>query len=293
MAVFLAMPGNEDLAGELARLANGVPAEVEVRPFPDAESYVRVPASVSRQDVFLVCRLSPPDASFLPLIFAARTARSMGADDVRLVAPYLPYMRQDQAFREGEAVSSAIFADLVSREFDGLVTVDPHLHRHSSLADIYTIPTVVVSAARLIGQWILNHIENPVVIGPDVESGQWARAVAEAAGAPWSTFSKIREGDRTVRLESPDLEPWRGRRPVLVDDIVSTGTTILEACRQLTETGFAAPACAIVHGMMDLATGARLERCASVIVTTDTVRNPYSRLSVAPLIAAAIKSEQT
>lgn len=288
MAVFLGMPGSEDLAGELARRTNGILAGLELRKFPDGESYVRLPAGIARQALFLVCRLTPPDSLFLPLFFAARTARSIGASSVWLIVPYLPYMRQDQAFREGEAVSSAIFADLVSREFDGLITVDPHLHRYSSLADIYTIPTIAVSAAELIGQWVRDHVENPVIIGPDVESGQWAKAIAEAAGAPWSTFTKVREGDRAVRLESPDLKPWRQRRPVLVDDIISSGATMLEACRQLSDKGFAAPACAVVHGLMDARAGERLERCISAIVTTDTVRNPYNRLAIAPLIAAAL-----
>lgn len=288
MAFFLSMPGAEALGTELAQLTGGVSEPVETRRFPDGETYVRVPPNLSGQDVFVTCRLSPPDLQFLALVFAARAARSSGAKTLKLIAPYLPYLRQDRIFRDGEALSSTIFADLVSREFDGLVTVDPHLHRYSSLAEIYTIPTMVLSAAKLIGQWVRDHVESPIVLGPDAESEQWAKAIADAAGAPWATFSKVREGDRQVRLRAPDLQPWRGRQPVLVDDIISSGTTMLEAARYLIGEGFRAPHCAVVHGLFDPDTAERLKEFSSGLVTTDTIPNAYSDIAIAPLIAAEL-----
>ncbi|WP_164119514.1 ribose-phosphate pyrophosphokinase-like domain-containing protein, partial [Stenotrophomonas maltophilia] len=85
--------------------------------------------------------LAQPNEKILPLIFAAATARELGAARVGLVAPYLAYMRQDRRFNPGEAVTSRQMAHLVSGAFDWMVTVDPHLHRYSDLSEIYSIPT--------------------------------------------------------------------------------------------------------------------------------------------------------
>jgi len=117
--------------------------------------------------LFLVCTLARPNEKILPLIFAAETARELGARRVGLVAPYLCYMRQDRRFQTGEAVTSRPFATLISRACDWLVTIDPHLHRYKALSEIYTIPARALHAGAAIAGWIKNNIENPFLIGPD------------------------------------------------------------------------------------------------------------------------------
>jgi ribose-phosphate pyrophosphokinase len=286
--LFLAMPGSEDLADRLAELCSAKSAAVEVRQFPDGEDYVRVRADVAGRNIFLVSRLSRPAGQILPLVFAARTVRGLGASRLTLVAPYLPYLRQDRIFHEGEALSSSIFADLLGREFDALMTVDPHLHRYTSLDQVYAIPTVTLSSAGRIGSWVRDNVESPVILGPDAESKQWAECVAEAAGAPWAVFEKQRHGDRNVSLSAPDLAKWRGYTPVMVDDIISSGTTMVEAARAVIEAGLPAPYCIGIHGLLDRAAGKRLEQLARRLLTTDTILNPYSHFEIAPEIARAI-----
>lgn len=293
MTVFLAMPGSEDLADRLAKLCSSESSVVEVRQFPDGEDYVRVPADVAGHHIFLVCRLSRPNSQLLPLVFAARTARTLGAAEVILIVPYLPYLRQDRVFHEGEALSSKIFADLIGREFDGLVTVDPHLHRYESLDEIYEIPTTTLSSAGIVGAWVRDNVENPVILGPDAESRQWAERVAAAAGAPWATFGKQRHGDRSVSLEVPDLAKWRGHVPVLVDDIISSGMTMIEAAKAVRAAGLPAPYCIAIHGLLDQETGRQLEELSARLLTTDTVLNPYSQFGVAPIIADAVSCIRT
>jgi ribose-phosphate pyrophosphokinase len=288
MMLFLAMPGSEDLANRLAELCSANSAAMEVRQFPDGEDYVRVRADVAGRNIFLVSRLSHPGRLLLPLVFAARTIRGLGASRLTLVAPYLPYLRQDQVFQQGEALSSKIFADLLGREFDELMTVDPHLHRYTSLDQVYAIPTMTLSSAGLIGAWVRDNVESPVILGPDVESRQWAERVAAAAGAPWAVFEKERHGDRNVSLSAPDLAKWLGRTPVLIDDVIASGTTMVEAAKAVTEAGLAAPYCIGIHGLLDRAAGKRLEQLARRLLTTDTVVNPYSHFEIAPEIARAI-----
>jgi ribose-phosphate pyrophosphokinase len=284
MGIIFPMPGNEALADELAALTGSATGTIECRRFPDGESYVRVLSDIGNEDAFLVCTLSRPDEKFLPLLFTARALRSAGANSVTLIAPYLAYLRQDRQFNAGEAVSSRIFADLISRAFDRLITVDPHLHRYGSLGEVYAIRAVALDASGLIGGWVRDHIESPVVLGPDAESAQWVEQIARKAGCPWAVFGKERRGDRDVRLTLPSLDEYKGRTPVLADDIISSGRTMIEAARLLV-AGMGRPVCIAVHALFDETAATELQNVARSLLTSDSIPNRYSAFKVAPLIA--------
>lgn len=289
MVAVFALPGNEALAIDLANLTGSQRGELEVRRFPDEESYVRVLTDVAGQDIFLVCSLSSPDSKFLPLVFAARTIRELGAASVGLIAPYLPYLRQDKAFHPGEALSSKIFADLLSREFDSLITVDPHLHRYSSLDELYAIPAHIVRSAALIGRWAKVNVPSALIVGPDRESAQWVAEIAAIADVPWTVFRKDRRGDRDVQLAAPPLAAWRNRTPVLVDDIISSGATMIEGAELILACGLKTPYCVAVHALFDAATGAKIDGIARQLLTTDTILNEFSHFQMGPLIAEQIE----
>lgn len=288
MRVLLPMPGNEAMAAGLAARSSAELGRLETRRFPDQESYVRIASDVRGKVVDIVCSLARPDDQFLSLVFAARTAREMGATAVNLVAPYLAYMRQDKRFQEGEAISSIHFAVLLSQMFDNLVTVDPHLHRRSDLGEIFSIPTRVEHAATLLAEWIKINVERPLVIGPDSESEQWVSAVAQHAGAPHIVLTKQRSGDRQVEIAVPNLEQWKGRRPVLIDDIVSSGRTMIEAARQLKARGLAKPYCLAVHALFAEESYVQLQEITERVVSTDTVPHPSNAVSVVELLAPAV-----
>jgi len=234
-ARLFAMPG----AGPFARsVAANVPlerGELTPRRFPDGETYVRVESDVTRRDCVVVADLARPDEKVVPLLLVAATLRDLGARRVGLVAPYLPYLRQDARFAAGEGITSVYFARWISGAFDWLCTVDPHLHRHPTLAAVYSIPAEVVAAAPRIAAWIRREVAAPLLVGPDEESTQWVAQVAASAGAPFVVAAKRRHGDRDVEIDLPDLAAHRGRTPVLVDDIASTARTMVAVARQLTE----------------------------------------------------------
>lgn len=287
--LLVALPGAEAMADALQRALAAGRVTLAQHRFPDGETLVRFEAPVAGRTVVLVAELSRPDDKTLPLLFAADAARDLGAERVLLVAPYLPYMRQDARFAPGEAITSRTYAGLLSSLFDGLVTVDPHLHRHADLGELYRMPARAVSSASAIGAWIREHVPDALVIGPDVESGQWVAAVAAVAGVPWQVLSKTRHGDRDVEVSLPDAQAGRGRRPVLVDDIVSSARTMIEAVRGIRQVGWPAPACIGVHalfapGAFEALRAAGAER----IVTCDTVPHPSNGIAVAGSIAAAL-----
>lgn len=288
--IVLALPENEALAASLSIEIGGERGAAEIRRFPDGETYVRLDSPVAGQEIVLVCTLDRPDEKLLPLLFLARLAKELGAARVGLVAPYLSYMRQDRRFKAGEAVTSAYFAEIISRSVDWLVTVDPHLHRRSSLKEIYAIPARALGAAPLVSAWIRDRVKNPLLVGPDEESGQWVAAVAIAAGAPYIVLQKERHGDRDVKVSVPEVDRWRGHTPVLVDDIISTGRTMIETAHHLRAAGMPAPVSVGIHGVFAANALAEM-RTAGIaeIVTCNTIPHETNRIDVAPLLAPTIR----
>ena len=288
--VVLAMPGNEALGRALAVALGADYGRFEMRSFPDGETYLRIDEDVAGRAAHLLCTLDRPDPKLLPLLLLAGTLRELGASQIGLIAPYLAYMRQDTRFQPGEAVSSLHFARLLSGAVDWLVTVDPHLHRRASLAEIFSIPTRAVHAAPLISAWIREHAADAFLIGPDRESEQWVAAVAAAAGIPYAVLEKTRRGDREVEITTAALEAHRDRMPILIDDIISTGGTMIAAVQALCAAGWPRPLCIAVHAVMADDADARLQAAgARAIVTCNTISHATNRIDVTGLLAEAVR----
>ena len=288
------MPGNEGHAQALASRLGVAMIVPELRPFPDGEIYVRIEAELANHEVVLVGNLRGAGATFLEAAFLAGTARDLGARRVGMVAPYLAYLRQDSRFHPGEGVTATYFGRLLSQTVDWLVTVDPHLHRLDSLDHVYSIPSTIARAAPAIAQFIAAQIERPVLVGPDAESVQWVSAVAACCSAPYVILEKTRRGDRDVSISAPDgsNDDLRdGHTPVLIDDIVSTGKTLVEATRQLCAAGAAAPMCIAIHAVFADAVHDELVAAgARGIITCDTIPHATNAICVADAIADAVRA---
>lgn len=288
-ALLLPFAGSEDLADALAERLDLPVGELEWRRFPDGESYLRVHDDPAGRDVLVVARLDHPDDKLASLLFAADLLRELGAARIGLVCPYLPYMRQDMRFRPGEAVTSRPFARWLSGGFDWLVTVDPHLHRYASLDELYSLDSRVVEAAPALADWVAGQVDDPVLVGPDGESEQWVSAVAALRNLPWRVFTKKRHGDRDVTLQLPELDALAGHTPVLVDDIISSGTTMAEAARALITAGFDAPVVVGVHGLFGEQARETLAAAGIArIVCTNSVDAPEAEIDLAPLLAEVV-----
>ena len=287
--LFFALPGNEVFAERLAASLNGECGLLTVRDFPDGESYVRVDSDPTGRDVAIVATLRHPNDETLPLIFLADAVRELGAKRVGMIAPYLAYMRQDRRFRDGEAITSKSYAALISRAVDWLLTVDPHLHRVKRLRELYTIPATAVHVATEVGQWIAANIRSPLIIGPDQESRQWVEGIASSACAPSIVLTKTRRGDADVVESMPSLGEHRGCTPVLVDDIISTGQTMVTAIQHLRERGHVAPECVAVHAVFaDGAYAALKAAGAARVVTTNTISHPSNCIDVTAAVTHSL-----
>lgn len=286
--VLIPFPANTALAATVAPVLGARIAPLNWRRFPDGESLITVDDNLQGTDVAILVSLRDPDPIALPLRFAAQTARELGAHTVGLIAPYLSYMRQDTRFHRGEAVSAPLFARFLEEVFDWLVTVDPHLHRTSRLDELYRIPSSHVRAAPMLARWIAANVHDAMLIGPDSESEQWVARIAVQAGMPFQVLSKERRGDYDVSVSLPDAAAAAGRTPVLVDDIVSSGRTILETLAHLERLALPRALLVAIHPVF---AGDAYEQLQSAglarIVSTDTIPHPSNAIPVGPEIAIA------
>lgn len=281
MTLLFTYPDNEKQAVSLIKEVGYALGAMTIHHFPDGESLVQLDTDVKGRDVVLLCSLDHPDSKAMTIMFFAKTAKELGAKSVGLIAPYLGYMRQDKRFHEGEAVTSNIFASFISEHFDSLVTVDPHLHRHKDMSEIYTIPAKVVHAADAIADWIKDNIEKPVLIGPDAESDQWVSDVAEKAGAPYTVLTKTRRGDKDVEVSVPEVDKYKDHTPVLVDDIISTARTMIAAARHLNKAGMKPPVCIGVHAVFAGDAYEALKNAGTArIVTCNTIPHETNEIDI-------------
>ena len=281
----------EDAAtAERAAQAAGLTAQaIERHRFPDGELRLKLPAALPARGV--VWRtLADPNEKLLELLLVAQAARTLGAQHLTLVAPYLAYMRQDIAFHPGEVVSQRIVGRFLADLFDAVLTVDPHLHRVATLQEAVPVAqAVVLSGAPVLADWLQQRHPDALLIGPDEESLQWVAQAAARHGWDHAVCRKQRHGDRAVSIELPDL-PLRGRAVVLMDDVASSGHTLAEAARALLAVGAASVDVAVTHALF--AEGAlALVKAAGVgeVWSTDCIAHPSNAVSMVPALAIALR----
>ena len=283
----LYFPQYSEPASRLARKLGCNASEIDIHHFPDGESLVRLPAHLSG-NVAIYATLDHPDTKLVPLGIAALTARDLGADSVVLVAPYLCYMRQDKAFHDGEAVSQRIVGSWLDEWFDLLLTVDAHLHRINSIREV--IPCGInISAAPLMTKFLKNRGGEPLLIGPDQESRQWVRHIADAAGIEYGIAHKIRSGDRNVKISLPETDV-KNREVIIVDDVVSSGCTVAETAAQIKKGGALRIECLVTHALFaDHAEKLLKEAGIETIISSDTIPHASNAIFMAPALAAEIE----
>jgi ribose-phosphate pyrophosphokinase len=290
-ALVFAFPADAKFGAAVTASLGAEQGRLGLHEFPDGEVLVRLDTECAGREVIFICGGHHVNASSMPLYFAATTARELGATRLGLVTPYLAYMRQDTRFHEGESLSAPAYARFLCNSFDWLVTVDAHLHRIRSLDAAFTIPATNASASEALIPWIQRNVANPVLIGPDRESEQWTVNLAARLGVPVTVLEKVRSGDRNVAVSVPDPAVVRGRTPVIIDDIASSGRTLARAIETLITIGANAPVCIVVHALF---AGDALQVIrasgAGRVVSANTIEHATNEIDVAPLVATAIRA---
>lgn len=279
----------KDLARKIARHLKAPYSELKSSHFPDGETNLRFMTEVKGKETVLVNSFHPqPNEAMIETIFAAETAKELGAKSVVLVVSYLAYMRQDKRFHPGECQSNKIMAKLMSVA-DKIITVDPHLHRINSLNEIFKIKTVKLSANQAIADYIKKNIKNELIVGPDIESYQWAETIAEKIHLHAMVLKKKRYTAEVVRIKVKGNVDFKGKNVVIVDDMISTGHTIMEPAKQIKKKGAKKIYALCVHGLFVEGALEKMKKMGIEVLTTNTVENPAAKIDLSGVIAQALK----
>lgn len=287
-------PASEELGEKIAELANLETVGVEYKAFPDGESYVRLKSSVEDEHVVIVQTTSAPqDSRLIQLALLAGASKKNGASRVTAVVPYLSYARQDKIFLEGEGVSIETVACMLNAAgIDALVTVN--VHAEKSLKR-FPFPAKTLSAIPLISKYFVEKgYQKAFAVAPDKGAMYIAKQAQCVLGGGVGHLEKKRDrrtGRTTQTGQNLDV---KGQTVVVFDDIISTGGTIVGAAKILQDLGAARIFAACVHPVLVGDAEQRiLDSGVEEIVGTDSVPSHISKVSLAPLIAKALKAPKS
>jgi len=291
------------LAAQVANKLGAKLGKLEITKFPDGEKYIRYHDKVENEDVVLIHPMGlTPDELFIEYLLICSALKDGKAKSIVTFVPYFAYARQDSRFNPGEPGSFHLVSKIIDDlGIDMIYTIDLHLQRVSDLSElIKNTPTKNLSAVPDIATWIKNNagLNNPIVLGPDEESEQWAKVAAETIGVDYEIMIKTRYSATEVSITTKEGKPLpvNGKDVVIIDDIISSGGTIIEAVKLVKEAGAGKIVVGCTHPVLrgktqfDSALANIYNSGVSIVVGTDSVPSQVSYVSIASVIAKTLQN---
>lgn len=283
------------LARTISQQLGVAPTSDGLQRFPDGEVHVEIGESVRGHDVYLVQPLGPPvNDTLIELLLLADACRRAGAARITAIAPYVGYMRQDRRVSGRESVSARLIADLLgAATIQRLVAVDLHAQ---ALEGFFPFPVEHLSAVPLLAEAVRPELpKNTVVVSPDLGGVRLAERYASMLGLPLAILHKTRLSPYQVSVGGIVGEV-RGRMPLIVDDMISTGATVEAAYKALSLADCSAGVAVVAtHGLLSGAAADRLQALGKpTLVLSDSLAVPADptlpmrRIGLGALLADAI-----
>ena len=292
MVIVTSLMNSQKLARKIAKSIRAKYIETDVEEFPDGEIYLRFKSDVIGEKLVIIESFQPnPNESLLRIIFASRSAKMQGAKKVILVAPYLGFMRQDKEFDSGDAINALIMSDLMNLYLDKVLTIDPHLHRIHKMKDVFKIPAKNLTANSVIAKHIKKNFSKRdlVIVGPDEESFQWADKIAKEVHVKDTVMHKDRYTTRRVDVKMTDEIDFKGKNVIIVDDIISTGNTMIKSAIKIRKLGAKSVFAIGVHALFIENGFKKMRKHFDGIYTTNSVQHETNLIDVSSVITEELK----
>jgi ribose-phosphate pyrophosphokinase len=262
---------------------------IDSRRFPDGEFYVRLLSEVKDRECILIQTTSSNDA-FMELFIILDLLRELNAKKIHTIVPYLGYSRQDKRFKEGEAFSTKTILKLIDQFSDSILTVNCHFLDYGGEFEFEGVRIRNLDAFPLVASYFRDKFQSPILISPDKGAIEYAKRASEIVNCDFDYLEKTRISDTQVELATKKLDVY-DRDVIILDDMISTGATIIEAAEFIKKQGARSVHVGCVHGVFsnDLQ---KFKEGLDDLVCTDTIQTEVSKISVAGLISGAIKRIQ-
>jgi ribose-phosphate pyrophosphokinase len=278
---------SQRLAAGIAKELDEILCPLETRRFPDGERYIRIGGNIESEAIVIQSTGYPQDENLLELFLILRTLKSLHVTNIKVVIPYFGYGRQEKQFKSGEAVSAAVIAELL--ETTGATEIFSINLHEDGLCNMFNIPAHNLSAMPLIADYIGEILKHPLIVAPDKGALPFAEEIATIIGCEYDYLEKTRISPDKVETKIKNLDV-KNREAVIIDDIISTGGTIVNASRILSKHGARKVLVSCVHPV--LVDDALLKIFATGVddvIATDTLNSDVSVISVANLLAKYLK----
>lgn len=271
------------LGNDLAIKLNIECVQANVRRFPDHECYVRIEREGLDKEVVIV-QNTYPDNNIIELLFLIDAARSLGAEKVTCVIPYFGYSRQDKRFNPGEALSAQVMLRHLEMDTDRIITID--LHKPEILNWVKRIPAKDLHSEPAIGRFFMES-DVDLVLAPDKGADKRAEEVGLLIGVEFDHLVKTRLSGSEVKITPSQIDA-KNKNVLIVDDIISTGGTIIAATNELKRLGAKNVFAACTHGLFIGGALEKLKMTCDRVVSTNTIESEVSKISVAEEIAKVL-----
>ncbi|RBQ24529.1 Ribose-phosphate pyrophosphokinase [Candidatus Methanobinarius endosymbioticus] len=302
---------SQKLAANVAKELNDWLCPIETKKFPDGERYIRIKGKIDKEAVIIQSTGYPQDENLIELLFLIKNLKDLGVEKTKVVLPYFGYGRQEKRFKSGEAISAEIVANLIENAgADEIISVNLH---EGSIRDFFKIPSKNISAMEAIAEHVDSIAEDPIIIAPDKGALGFAKEIAKILDGSYTYMNKIRLGPDKVettiadiRYDFPtddpelanlnkkekkvDIKSVEGKETIIIDDIIATGGTIVNAIGILKEQGAKSISVCCVHPILVNDAVLKIYAAgAKNIAGTDSLKSEVSFISIAKTIAKSLR----
>ena len=282
---------NKPLATVISKKTKIPLGKIELGTFSDGELDVWVEEDVNNSSVFILQSNSfPVNENIIELALISDALRRSGAYKITAIIPYFGYSRKEKQNRRGEPISAKVIADLiVTAGINKIICLDSHA---DAIVGFFDVPVIYLSALNVLASRLKREkLHNPVVVAPDVGGVKRARNFATILKTPLAVIEKHRQISTRDKIEVLSISgEIAGDTAIIIDDVISTGRTIIESANALKSKGVKKIFVCATHAVFGKDAVENLEKSSidKIFVTDSIAQNQQSKIKSKKIITVSV-----